>query len=136
LPIYALAARDHLEWGGTVMARYWLTSYERADPSFVCTLEEVLLNRLREVLTHIATGIDSGAFPGYPGEETYRGRRPTFANCTYCDFDRLCPTDRDRRWALAQEAPEIGPVRALIEEPAANLKDVVWKSPVDLRGGD
>jgi len=134
LPIYALAARAYLEWDGPVMARYWLTSYEREDPSFVCTLEDALLERLREVLTHIATGIDSGAFPGYPGEETYRGRRPTFENCAYCEFDRLCPTDRDRRWALAEDAPEVGPVRALTEEPADSLKEMVRKSPVDLRG--
>jgi hypothetical protein len=87
---------------------------------------------LREVLSAITDGIDGGAFPGVPGEETYRYRRPTFENCSHCDFDRLCPTDRDRRWSVARVSPVTAPINALGEPPDDALLGMVRSQPVDL----
>ncbi|HEX5414295.1 MAG TPA: hypothetical protein VFZ25_01430, partial [Chloroflexota bacterium] len=36
-------------------------------------------------------GIRGGLFPLVPGENVQGG----FANCTYCDYDRICPIRRD-----------------------------------------
>jgi len=132
LPIYALAAQAVLGWEGPVEARYWLTSWGRAHGSLRCTLDDALLTRLREVLSAITDGIDGGAFPGVPGEETYRYRRPTFENCSHCDFDRLCPTDRDRRWSVARVSPVTAPINALGEPPDDALLGMVRSQPVDL----
>ncbi len=56
------------------------------------------LERFEHVVEVITDGIESGAFPGRPGEETTRFGR-SFDNCKYCDFDAICPTDRDRGWS-------------------------------------
>jgi ATP-dependent helicase/nuclease subunit B len=132
LPIYALAAKAHLQPSGPVRARYWLTSSERGAPSWLCTLDDRLVDRLREVLTDITNGIEGGAFPGYPGEESYIDGRPTFENCRHCDFDRVCPTDRDRRWTLLRESPEVKPIVALAQTPETELQGIVHESPLDL----
>ena len=132
LPIYGLAAEAHLQPTGPVRARYWLTSWEREAASWLCTLDDRLLDRLREVLTDITSGIEGGAFPGSPGEETYRDGRPTFENCRHCDFDRVCPTDRDRRWSLLKDSPEVEPVVALARTPDGLLQGLVAKSPLDI----
>jgi RecB family exonuclease len=133
LPIYALAAKAYLRTDRPVLARYWLTSWERAHDSLVCELGDPVLERLREVLSTITNGIEAGAFPGVPGEETYRYRRPTFESCIHCDFDRVCPTDRDRRWALVRDAPENQPIIAL-STPPEGLNGVVRDARLDLSG--
>jgi RecB family exonuclease len=50
--------------------------------------------RLGQVLQWAADGISGGAFPSVPGA---RDRR-SFANCTYCDYDRVGHTARDEAW--------------------------------------
>ncbi len=134
LPIYALAAKAYAQWDGLVRARYWNISWDRHRPSYSCTLDDRLMGRFKEVVSTIASGIESGVFPAYPGEEEYRDRRPTFANCRYCDFDRLCPTDRDRRWALAATTPEVEPVLRLADDPDPSLEGIVSAQDLEQRG--
>ncbi len=135
LPIYALAAKAFMEWDGLVRARYWNLSWDRYQPSYACTLDDRLLDRFKDAVSTIASGIEAGVFPAYPGEEEYRGGRPTFANCAYCDFDRVCPTDRDRRWALAAEAPAVAPVLRLAEDPDPSLAGIVAAEPLEHGAG-
>jgi hypothetical protein len=47
-------------------------------------------DRLGEVVSAIGGGIERGVFPAIPGDED----RNSFANCRYCDFDRLCSRRR------------------------------------------
>jgi ATP-dependent helicase/nuclease subunit B len=54
-------------------------------------------------------------FPGRPGGDDWRGG---FENCRWCDFDRVCPSDRDRAWDRMREAPELGTYVALSEATA------------------
>ncbi len=133
LPIYALAAKAYAQWDGIVRARYWNLSWDRHRPSYGCTLDDRLLGRFTDVVSTIASGIESGSFPGHPGEEEYRDRRPTFANCRFCDFDRLCPVDRDRRWALAATSPEVEPVLRLAGDPDPGLEGIVDAEALDRR---
>ena len=132
LPIYALAARSSLDWAGPVRARYWLTSWNRRFESLLCTLDDTLAARLREVVTTIATGIEAGVFPGVPGAETFRNGRPTFDQCLHCDFDRLCPSDRDRRWSVVRNSGQVDPVVALGSSPDHQFEGVVTRAAVDL----
>jgi ATP-dependent helicase/nuclease subunit B len=131
LPIYALAARAHLDWDGPVVARYWNVSWNRDVPSLVCEIDDRVLKRFKEVVATIVAGIESGVFPGDPGEESYRYGRPVFDHCANCDFDKVCPTDRDRRWAVARIAPEVAPVLLLREPPPPDVEDLVTARPVD-----
>jgi ATP-dependent helicase/nuclease subunit B len=126
LPIYAMAARAYLAPTGDIRARYWLTSWQRSSPSFDCDLSPALVERATDALGLIVSGIESGAFPGVPGElDTAPGG--TFDNCRFCDFDRLCPTDRDRRWSTVQASPTVSPVVALKEDPPAGVGGLVRK---------
>jgi ATP-dependent helicase/nuclease subunit B len=132
LPIYALAARSSFGWTGPVRARYWLTSWNRRFESLLCTLDETLATRLREVVSKIAEGIEAGAFPGVPGAETFRNGRPTFDQCLHCDFDGLCPSDRDRRWSVVRQSGQVDPVVTLGEAPSGEFQGIVTRAPVDL----
>lgn len=135
LPIYAMAARAHLDPPGDVKARYWLTSWQRSSPSYECDLSPELEERAKAAMGLIVSGIESGAFPGVPGElDTMPGG--TFENCRFCDFDRLCPADRDRRWATLRESPLVAPVVELKEEePPADLEGLVRSAPIDPTDG-
>jgi RecB family exonuclease len=130
LAVYAMAARAYLAGAGKVVARYWLTSWRRTAPSYACDLGERLEERATEAMGLIVSGIESGAFPGVPGElDTRPGQ--TFANCHYCDFDRLCPADRDRRWSTVRESPAVAPVVFLKEAaPRDELAGVVSAMPL------
>ncbi len=133
LPIYALAAQAYLDTAEEVRARYWLTSWNRSHPSLECRLDDRLLTRLQEVVELISGGVEAGVFPGVPGDEAWSPQGPTFEHCAFCDFNSMCPTDRDRRWAAQRSAVEVEPVTALDAEPDPDLRDLVV--PKEL-GGD
>jgi len=61
--------------------------------------------RLGQVLTTIADGIESGVFAAVPGE--WQSFRSTYDNCTYCDFDSVCPKARAEHAADKADAPEL-----------------------------
>ncbi len=90
LPIYAAAAADRLGTTGARRARYWFTS--RGGHVDV-VVDDDLEAELIEALRIIADGVAAGAFPARPGAAT-AWPRATFEHCKYCDFDRICPTDR------------------------------------------
>jgi RecB family exonuclease len=135
LAVYAMAARAYLADAGKVVARYWLTSWRRSSPSYACALTPALEARAIDAMSLIVSGIESGAFPGTPGEiETRPGG--TFANCHYCDFDRLCPADRDRRWSTVRESPAVTAIVSLQEnDPPAELRGMVRAEPLVTDGG-
>jgi len=112
LPIYALAAEQSFGAGATVLARYWLLSSERSAPSYHLLVTDEVQDRFRHVLGLIARAVDAGAFPGAPGAT--QGDRQ-FEACRFCDFDRLCPPDRDRQWARKVGSPGLATVADLFD---------------------
>ncbi|MFI5268309.1 MAG: PD-(D/E)XK nuclease family protein [Chloroflexota bacterium] len=103
LALYAEAARRNLG-SPAIEAAYWFISSRGgfAMHGLRKSAAEVSA-RLREVLGHIAAGIQTGAFPAVPGEEDeYYGG---FDNCRWCDYDRVCPNARDQLWLSKREAP-------------------------------
>jgi hypothetical protein len=46
------------------------------------------------VLQWAADGVGGGVFLSVPGARD----RGSFANCAYCDFDRVCGAARDEAW--------------------------------------
>jgi ATP-dependent helicase/nuclease subunit B len=111
LPLYAMAARNR--FGGPpqpVHARYWLLSGERSAPCFHLVVTTDVEDRFRHVVRLIADGVDGGCFPGVPGAPTFR----SFANCTGCDFDDICPPSRDREWSRGYNTPELRGVVTLV----------------------
>ena len=112
LPIYALAAQQSFGNGGAVLARYWLLSGERSAPSYHLLVTDEVQDRFRHVLGLIARAVDAGAFPGAPGAS--QGDRQ-FDVCRFCDFDSLCPPDRDRQWARKAGSPGLATVADLFD---------------------
>ncbi len=46
-----------------------------------------------------------------------------FEACRICDFDVVCPVARDRQWERKRDAPEVAPVRALMDTEAPTELD-------------
>jgi ATP-dependent helicase/nuclease subunit B len=88
LPIYALAAAAALDTK-PASSSYW---YVEIDERAGFPLDDLRQARFREVLETITAGIDAGMFLASPGG--YNAFFGTHDNCTYCEFDRLCPRDR------------------------------------------
>ncbi len=117
LPIYGLAAQSRLG-EGPVRAAYWFVSAREAFTQIAYPSGPEAGQRFRDAVTAIVDGIEAGAFPGRPGDEDTRFGR-TWDNCKYCDFDAICPTDRDRAWDRVRPAPELAGYAALAEGEAA-----------------
>ena len=98
LSIYSLAARLGMEKDAEVEAVYWFVaggggpSLVPAEP--VNIDEERTRKRFAQGVSTIVSGIGKGLFPANPGKWTHRG----LENCSFCDFDSLCPSRRDVLW--------------------------------------
>jgi len=110
LPVYAMAAKQLASETEDVLAAYWFVT-NRGN----FKLSEVWLSdineRFNEVVATIASNIKKGLFPANPGTKTSFDGGP--ANCAFCDFDRVCPSNRRLLWERKSLNPEIAPYRAL-----------------------
>jgi hypothetical protein len=90
---------------------------------------EQVQERFRRVVGKIAGAIAAGCFPGVPGAPVWEGH---FKNCLMCDFDELCPVDRDRQWSRKLSDPKLRPVSELLDDEApGSLDGAVVKGLVD-----
>jgi ATP-dependent helicase/nuclease subunit B len=127
LPLYGLAARERFGTTSAVHARYWLLSTERSASFYNLVVTESVEERFREVVGRIAAGVEGGCFPGVPGAARFDGH---FDNCAYCDFDRVCPPDRDRQCSRKLGDPTLADVRALMREDDGTWRGTVVKGYV------
>ena len=101
LPVYAMAVRDFLGADRDIKSQYWFVStssrYERKEVPLVD-----VESRFADVTKRIVSGIKSGIFPAVPGPP---GRFGEPRNCRYCDFDKICPSNREAVWERKQEDP-------------------------------
>ena len=120
LGMYAEAAKAALD-AEHVEARYWMTS---ADGKFVqrgYSWTDERRERFLGVVDTIVEGIESGTFPGQPGPfDSFFGKHD---NCRSCDFDRVCPRNRDDHQQAKADAPELSLLARLAlpdgEDPGA-----------------
>jgi RecB family exonuclease len=113
LPIYALAARQRFGVEAAARAGY-VFIHDAAPVGLVgYEVDEARLARFRDVVGVLAEGITAGVFPLHPGE--YQSYWGTHANCTFCDYDRLCPPDRGDEWESVEDAPELAAYVDLVE---------------------
>ena len=111
LPVYALAARGRYPAVGRVRAGYWFVSARAKFEMKDVALRDVE-GRFTEVAAMIVSGIRQGVVPAHPGKPGW-AQRPE--NCTYCDFDRICPSNRERIWERKRSAPGMEPYTALLD---------------------
>ncbi len=107
LPVYALAARFGTggEPDADVEACYWFATARGGFERRTVSLAQVE-DRFLEVVEGIASGIQQGLFPANPGPPGWEGKP---RNCQFCDFDRICPANREVLWARKRGNPELGP---------------------------
>ncbi len=110
LPLYARIVAQRLGRTGPRTALYWLTKSNKLKP---IELDHALDTQLEEHIGAVLDGIAEGLFPGVPGG-TLGWPRLTFENCQYCDFDRVCPTDRQREWDAVSPDPKLAKVELLL----------------------
>ena len=97
LGVYSLAAQGAMGNDVEVKAAYWFVTNRQGfvlAPPEPISMDDIQ-ERFKEAATTIVSGIKGGLFPANPGKEDRNG----FENCTYCDFNSLCPARRDVLWA-------------------------------------
>lgn len=120
LGLYAEAARQLLG-AEEVDAHYWLVNRAANHSREGYPWTDERRDRLVEILTVIADGIEGGEFATSPGEfDSFIG---TNKNCSFCQFDSVC--DRERGEHAQAKEP------ALTHRPG-----LVWIDPDDLADGD
>lgn len=86
-------------------AAYWMVEPRGGFRRYGYPWTDEIRARFVEVLTTIADGIEGGVFPAVPGE--WDSFRSTFANCTYCEFDSVCSSDREEQASAKVAAPQL-----------------------------
>lgn len=126
LVAYAMAAAEspQLDLGEgepEVHARYWFLRPPTTNRTHGYPVDDALRDRFTRVLGILADGIGSGRFPARPGE--YQYHRGNFDHCAWCDFDAICPRDRDEEWERVREAPSLAAIRGLADEGSSWVLD-------------
>lgn len=100
LALYAEALRSRIgaDESWAIQAEYRFVTARGGFAKVTVDADPSLGERLRRVLAWAADGIEGGTFLAVPGARD----RGTFANCGYCDYDRVCSTTRDDVWARKQ----------------------------------
>jgi len=104
LGVYAEAARAQLG-ADEVASYYWAISVKGGYGKHGYPWTEDRRSRFLDVTEAIVDGIESGVFPAQPG--AYDSFWGSHTGCTWCDFDRVCPRDRDDHQRATAGAPEL-----------------------------
>ncbi len=104
LGLYSEAAIQQLG-ARTAEAYYWIVDLGQGFDRRGYDWDEPRRRRFVEVVEAIVDGIEAGVFPMVPGD--WNGWRQTNENCTYCDFDQVCPRDRGDQAEAKIAAPEL-----------------------------
>ncbi len=114
LGLYAEAASAQLGASG-VSSEYWMVNTSAGFARFGYPWTPSHRDRLIDVLTTIADGIEAGVFAAIPGD--WQSFRNTYDNCAYCDFAGVCPRDRAEHADEKADAPELAVRVALVPKP-------------------
>ena len=126
LVAYAMAAEaaPHLGLGDgelEVHASYWFLRPPHTNRWRGYPVGDDLRERFSKVLGVLADGIGDGRFPARPGANVYHWGN--FEHCAWCDFDSICPRDRDEEWERVRNDPSLVRIRGLAEEGSASVLD-------------
>jgi len=116
LPIYALAARAAFSRDGVDPVRASYRFIDEPGDEVAVELDAETTVRTGEVLAVLAGTVESGCFPYRPGAR----RQDTFEHCSWCDFNTICPAERDVLWRVARAAPVLAGYVGLVEPEVAD----------------
>lgn len=113
LGVYSLAAQRLYPHADQVRAAYWFATnrggFTFAPGGYFAITDAGTAEKFRAGVRSIVDGINAGLFPANPGPPE-RGKP---ANCRFCEFDTLCPTERSRLWERKQSDPALAEYRKL-----------------------
>lgn len=116
LPVYGLAARDHIDDPDTpVRTQYWFVTSDQQFKAYGYELDDEVMDKFRAVVDTIADGIEGGVFCDRPQPDRTEG--PFSQYCDYCNADRLGTQDRRRAWDDMQGQVELAEYGYLAESP-------------------
>ncbi|MFO7590987.1 MAG: PD-(D/E)XK nuclease family protein [Acidimicrobiia bacterium] len=121
LAVYGLAVRP-LAAGAPVEASYWFTREASEDAIVGFPVDADAEERLLDVIGVIGEGVASGSFPAYPGRDDY-WTGPTRCNEVHCEYTRLCPADRVRRFERRRGDPAFAGLLSLVEDTGSDAPD-------------
>ena len=99
-------------------AGYWFVSAKGGWKSVSIKVDAEVKQRFLATLDTISTEIAEGVFPANPGPEDYFN----FENCKWCEYDRICPADRDRAWLRLQNAPALAALCRARAPPPVSMR--------------
>ena len=109
LSVYEAAARA-ADPNAEVSSAWWLLdAVERDGRPRAPQPNHLDADRFLAAVDAIARGVEGGAFPADPGEDTYLGPE----SCRFCTYDPVCRVDRVRALRRKAEDPALEPWRAL-----------------------
>ena len=89
----------------------------------------------RETLRVLVDGVGDGLYPAHSGPDI--GSPAPTSNCAYCEFDTICPADREDEWERVRADPLLDDVVRLAEEGSpAFLVTAPTGSPEPMDGAD
>ena len=120
LPLYSMAVADKYP-NASVSAAYWFVRESGSDelqPSPENYAGDRAELALKEAVETIVEGIDSGVFPAHPGDPSaWGGGPPSFENCKFCEYNRICPKSKARLWESKKTSnPVLDNYRRLAED--------------------
>ena len=118
LPVYALAVRETLLPDAALRAEYWFISANGGYIRVPVTLDAIEA-QFRNTVQAIAEGVRGGVFPANPGPPGFGGPE----NCRYCDFQRICPTNKLALWARKGDSPQVAAYKMLSRRGADAEED-------------
>jgi len=119
LVLYTLAARKVSDRPkAKVEAYFWFVELDSVYRGGVVDAAQEA--HLRKILDAVVGGIRDGVYPANPGAET-NYPRDTWASCTYCPFDRVCPSTRLEQWRAMREDPAVRPYADIADPPDVEL---------------
>ena len=118
LPVYALAVRETLLPDAALRSEYWFISANGGYIRVPVTLDAIE-SKFRNTVQIIAKGVRGGIFPANPGPPGFGGPE----NCRYCDFQRICPTNKVALWERKQDSPQVAAYRVLSDGPHADSEE-------------
>ncbi len=114
LPIYGLAARQHLRRAtAAVRAEYWFVTAKGGFDRTGYAVTDDVLGRVRATLDHVVAGIEAGVFASHP---TAVSTNP-WVECAACDPDALGHTELRRAWDRKRSSPDLAPYADFVEGP-------------------
>ena len=102
-----------------VHAAYWFLRPDAKKATIGYVVDAELRERFRRVLAVLADGIGEGRVPARPGDHQWH--LGTHEHCAWCDFDDICPRDRDEEWERVRFDPSLRRVARLAEEGSSSV---------------